>query len=264
MSWFTVAVFQPLFNGLLFLARLMPNHDLGLAIILLTLVIKVVLYLPSLSAIRASRQLQVLQPQLQALQAKFKDNREKLAQEQMKLYKESRVNPLSSCLPLLIQIPFFIGLYQVFISGLKIDQHGILAASELNHVYPALRSYYEETSVNTLFLGFVNLAKNHNVVLAALAGLSQFWQTKMLAAPKEPKIPGAKDESLTSATNRQMMYLLPLFTAYIAYTFPAGLALYWIVQSALTIVQQYVFLRQHPITVGDITKATNNADAARS
>lgn len=260
MSWFTIAIFQPLFNGLLFLQKVLPAHDLGLAIILLTLVIKAILYVPSLSGIRASRQLQVLQPQLKALQAKYKDNREQLAQEQMKLYKESKVNPFSSCLPLLIQIPIFIGLYQVFISGLKIDANGILVTSELHKVYPALRAYFDHTSINTMFLGFINLAHNHNVILALLAGLSQFWQTKMLAAPKEPKIEGAKDESLTSATNRQMMYLLPLFTIYIAYTFPAGLALYWIVQSVLTIAQQYIFLRQHPITVGDITKVASGGN----
>lgn len=250
MTWFTVGIFEPLFNALLFIQKVLPGHDLGMAIILLTLVIKAALYVPSLSGIRASRQLQTLQPKLKALQEQYKDNKEKLAQEQMKLYKESRVNPLSSCLPLLIQIPFFIGLYQVFISGLKIDDHGLLSSSVLGHVYPFLRTHFETTPINTMFLGFVNLSKSHGVtsiVLAVIAGAAQFWQTKMLASPSEPKTKEARDESITSATNKQMTYLLPLFTAYLAYKFPAGLALYWITQSALTIVQQYLFLRQHPV-----------------
>lgn len=251
MIWFTTGIFEPLFNALLYLQKAIPGHDLGLAIVLLTLIIKAALYVPSLSGIRASRQLQTLQPRLKAIQAQYKDDKGKLAQEQMKLYKDSRVNPLSSCLPLLIQIPFFIGLYQVFISGLKIDQNGILGATELKHVYPFLRGYYETTPINTLFLGFVSLVGKKgiaNIIFALLAGATQFWQTKMLAAPSEPKIKEARDESITSATNKQMTYLLPLFTAYLAYTFPAGLALYWITQSVLTIAQQYIFLRQHPLT----------------
>lgn len=260
MTWFTVGIFEPLFNALLYIQKILPGHDLGIAIILLTLVIKVALYIPSLSGIRASRQLQTLQPKLKAIQAQFKDNKEKLAQEQMKLYKESKVNPLSSCLPLLIQIPFFIGLYQVFISGLKIDQNGILGADTLKHVYPFLRGYYETTSINTMFLGFVSLVGKKgiaNIVFALLAGATQFWQTKMLAAPKEPNIKEAKDESMTSATNKQMTYMLPLFTAYLAYTFPAGLALYWTTQSVLTIAQQYIFLRRHPMTPA-VTQVSND------
>lgn len=260
MTWFTVGIFEPLFNALLYIQKILPGHDLGIAIILLTLVIKAALWIPSLSGIRASRQLQTLQPKLKAIQTQYKDNKEKLAQEQMKLYKDSKVNPLSSCLPLLIQIPFFIGLYQVFISGLKIDQNGILGANELKNVYPFLRGYYETTPINTMFLGFVDLVGQKgiaNIVFAVLAGATQFWQTKMLAAPKEPHIKEARDESMASATNKQMTYLLPLFTAYLAYTFPAGLALYWTAQSILTIAQQYVFLRQHPMTPA-VTQVPND------
>lgn len=251
MTWFTVGIFEPLFNGLLYLQKILPGHDLGLAIILLTIIIKAALYLPSLSGIRASRQLQTLQPRLKAIQEQFKDNREKLAQEQMKLYRESKVNPFSSCLPLLIQIPFFIGLYQVFITGLKVDATThVLHADALKHIYPFLRGYYETTPINTVFLGLVNLVGKQglaNVAIAVLAAGTQFWQTKMLAAPSEPKIKEARDESLTSGMNKQMTYMLPLFTGYLAYTFPAGLGLYWVTQSMLTIGQQYIFLRQHPL-----------------
>lgn len=247
MTWFTVGIFEPLFNALLYIQKILPGHDLGLAIILLTLIIKAALYVPSLSSIRASRQLQTLQPQLKAIQETYKNDREKLAQEQMKLYRESKVNPLASCLPLIIQVPFFIGLYQVFITGLKIDTSGFLHADALKHVYPFLHDYYQTTAINPMFLSFINLSGKHNIVLAVLAAGFQFWQTKMLAAPAEPKTKEAKDESMTSAMNKQMTYVLPIFTGYIAYTFPAGLALYWVTQSVLTIVQQYIFLRRHPL-----------------
>ncbi len=250
MTWFIHGIYEPLFNALLYIQKVLPGHDLGIAIILLTLIIKAALYAPSLSSIRASRQLQTLQPKLKAIQEQYKNDKQALAQAQMKLYKEDKVNPLASCLPLLIQIPFFIGLYQVFIAGLKIDSHGLLEPSVIKHVYPFLRGYYEVTPINGMFLGFIDLTRHgsiSNIVMAVLAGGTQFWQTKMLAAPNEPKIKEARDESMASATTKQMTYILPLITAYLAYKFPAGLGLYWVTQSALTIIQQYIFLRRHPL-----------------
>lgn len=247
MNWFDVVIYQPILNALLYLQKTLPAHDMALAIILLTVAIKALFYLPSLSAIRASRQLQVLQPKLRALQEQYKDDREGLAREQMKLYKDSRVNPLSSCLPILVQLPFLYALYRVFFNGLHVDSHGLLAASQLKHVYPALRDYFATTPLHTTTIGGIDLAKAHNIILAVLAAASQFWQTKMLAAPKEPKTKEAKDEAMTSALNKQAMYLFPLLTLYIAYKFSSGLALYWLTSTAFQVGQQYIFLRRHPL-----------------
>ena len=242
-------IYQPIFNGLLFLQKTLPGHDLGISIILITVVIKTLLFTPSLAAIRASRQLQTLQPKLKAIQEKYKNDKETLAKEQMKLYKDSKVNPLSSCLPTVLQLVVFIYLYQVFINGLKIGTDGLLQAEQLKNVYPALRDYFATHVINTMFLGFVSLTAKHNIILALIAGASQFWQSKMLAAPKEPKIKDAKDESMTSSINKQMMYLLPVMMAYFGYTFPAGLALYWVVSTCFTIGQQYFFMRRHPVVI---------------
>ena len=244
---FSTFIYEPIFNTLLFLHRYVPGQDMGLAIIAVTLLIKGILYLPSLTSIRASRQLQTLQPQLKALQEKYKDNKEALAREQMKLYKESKVNPLSSCLPIVIQLPILFGLYRVFLNGLKVDDHGLLAPDQLKHLYDGLRTFYENHPLTTTFLGFINLANRHNIVLALIAGVAQFWQSRMLAAPKEPKTAEAKDEALTSAMNRQMMYIFPFVTAWISYTLPAGLGLYWAVSTLFTVGQQYLFLRRHPV-----------------
>src|SRR6266850_5467507 len=123
MNIFDTIVYQPILNALLWLVKELPNHDLGLAIIIVTLAIKGIFYLPSLSAIRASRALQTLQPRLKELQERYKNDREALAREQMKMYRESKVNPLSSCLPLLIQLPFLYALYRVFFNGLHLDSH---------------------------------------------------------------------------------------------------------------------------------------------
>lgn len=247
MNWFDVVIYDPILNALLYLQRALPGHDMALAILLLTLAIKGIFYLPSLAAIRSSRQLQTLQPKLKNLQEQYKNDREGLAREQMKLYKESKVNPLSSCLPLVIQLPFLYALYRVFFNGLHADSHGLLIASQLKHVYPALREYFATVPLHTITLGGLDLGKSHNIILAVLAGASQFWQTKMLAAPKEPKTKGARDEAMTSAINKQATYLFPILTLYISYTFAAGLALYWLISTLFTIVQQYIFLRQHPL-----------------
>ncbi|MBI3572680.1 MAG: membrane protein insertase YidC [Candidatus Kerfeldbacteria bacterium] len=244
---FSHVIYQPIFNTLLYIQKIVPGHDLGISIIVVTVLIKAVLYQPSLAAIRSSRQLQSLQPKLKALQEQFKDNKEQLAKEQMKLYRENRVNPISSCLTPLIQLPVLIGLYQVFYNGIRVDAHGLLHASQLHNVYAALRGYYAHTSINTMFLHWVDMTKTHNLVLAALAGLTTWWQSSMLASPKEPKIPGAKDEGLTSAINKQTKVLLPIMMTYFSYRFPSGLALYWFVSTIFTIGQQYVFLRQHKL-----------------
>lgn len=244
---FDAAIYEPIFNALLYIQKTLPGHDMGLAIILVTLLIKGILYTPSLAAIRSSRQLQSLQPKLKELQVKYKNDREGLAKEQMKLYKESKVNPLSSCLPILIQLPILIGLYQVFFNGLKIDDNGLLVKDQLSHVYGWLRDYFSTTPLNTMFLNFVDIAKNHNVILALLAGGTQFWQSRMLAAPKEPKTPEARDEAMASTMNKQMMYIFPVVTLVFTYNLPAGLGLYWVTSTVFTIVQQYIFLRSHKI-----------------
>src|SRR5262249_31805238 len=105
-------------------------------------------------------------------------------------------------------------------------------------------------------LNFVDLAKTHNIVLALLAGASQFLQARMLAAPKEPKIKEARDESITSNLNKQMMYVLPVMMTYIGYKFPAGLALYWIISTIFTVIQQYYFLRRHKLPNQNVVESS--------
>ena len=240
-------IFTPTFNALMYLEKIIPGHDLGVAIIIVTLIIRAILYIPSLAAIKSSRQLQEIQPMDKALQVKYKDNPQQLAQERMKLYKDHKVNPAASCLPIVIQILVFYQLYRVFLNGLKLTDAGFLQPDHIKELYGPLRDYFMTHAVNARFLNVIDLRATKNIFLAILAGATQFWQTKMLAAPKEPNIEGAKDESVTAATNRTMTYVLPFMTAFITFRFPAGLALYWSFSSIFTIAQQYLFLRRHPL-----------------
>ena len=123
---YNTLLYQPIFNLLIWLYNVVPGNNIGLAIILLTIIIKVLLYPFSLQSIKAQRAMQEIQPKLEALKKKYKDNKEQLSLEMIKLYKEQKVNPLSSCLPMLIQLPFLIAVFQVFRKGLSNGSFDIL------------------------------------------------------------------------------------------------------------------------------------------
>lgn len=222
---FTIIFYQPILNLLVFLYDTIAFHDLGLAIILLTVVIKLVFWPLGRQAIRSQKSLQDLQPKLEELKKKYPDKTE-LSRATMDLYKENKVNPFSSCLPLLIQLPFLLAVYRVFRAGI---------ANDLSLVYSFI---YKPAVINTLSLGFLNLAKP-NIYLAVLAGLAQFWQAKMLSTKKPAiKTEGSKDESMTAIMNKQMLYFMPVLTVFIGISLPGGLTLYWFVITLFTAIQQ--------------------------
>lgn len=244
-SLFSTIIFEPLFNGLVFTYKLIP--DLGVAIIILTIVIKLILLIPSRSMIVSQKRLQDMQPKMQEIQNKYKDNREELSRQLMAFYKQNKVNPFSSCLPLLIQFPILIGLYQVFLSVAKVDPTtGILLPDQIAHLYSPLASVYGSVAINHMFLGIADLGAKQNWILAILAGAAQFWQSKMLMSKKPPKVEGSKDESMASTMSKQMTYIFPFMIIYLSTTLPAGLALYWVVSTVFTIAQQYVLFRKKP------------------
>ncbi|MFA6272481.1 MAG: YidC/Oxa1 family membrane protein insertase [Patescibacteria group bacterium] len=244
-AFFNTVLYEPLFNGLIYIYDILPWKDLGIAIIVLTLLIKLVLYLPSRSSIKSQKTLQETQPKLDAIKAKYKDNREEMGKQLMSFYKENKVNPFSSCLPLLIQLPILIALYRVFFGGLTTDsQTGILVADQVQHLYGYLKDVYATTPINAMFLGFVDLAKKGNYILALIAGGLQFLQGKMMMRRKpEIDTKGSKDEGKAAAMNRQMMYFMPVITVIFGIQFPAGLTLYWATSTLFQVGQQYLIFR---------------------
>ncbi|OGY44533.1 MAG: hypothetical protein A2729_01745 [Candidatus Buchananbacteria bacterium RIFCSPHIGHO2_01_FULL_39_14] len=238
LQLFNLILFQPLFNLLIFLYNFIPGHDLGLAIIILTVIIKLILYPLAQQSLKSQKALQELQPKLDSLKKQFGHDKEKLAKEMMVLYKQEKVNPLSSCLPLLIQLPFLIAVYRVFASGLDPEN--------LKWLYPFVTS---PQTINAISFGFLDLAKP-NLVLAVLTGLAQFWQSKMLIVGRPPKgMSGAKDEQMMAMMNKQMLYFMPVFTVLISVRLPSGLVLYWLVMTLLTIFQQhFIFKKLKPVS----------------
>jgi YidC/Oxa1 family membrane protein insertase len=233
---FNTILYQPIFNLLVFLYNIVPGNDIGIAIILMTIIIKVILYPLTAKSLKSQRDLQKIQPQITELQKKYKDQKEKLSQELMALYKREKVNPFSSCFPMLIQLPFLIAVFMVF-------RNGLTNPEALDALYSFI---HNPGKLDPTGFGFLNLA-NPNIVLAVLAGAAQFWQTKMLVQKKPPKgIPGSKDESMTAAMNKQMTYFMPLLTVFIGTRLPGGLMLYWLTTTFLTVGQQYWLFRKKP------------------
>lgn len=228
---YNTILLQPLLNLLIFLY----NHigDIGIAIIIVTVVIRLLLLQPSLRAIKAQKALQELQPKIKKIQEKYKDNKEQQSKELMNFYKENKVNPFSSCLPMLVQLPVLFALYSVFRIG--------LTEQSMQHLYSFVPA---PEHINTMFLGFINMAQP-NVVLAVLAGVLQFLQTKMMTK-KTKKLDSGKGLAgdMSGILGKQMTYLMPAMTTFISLGLPSGLAVYWITTTLFAIVQQYVIMRR--------------------
>jgi YidC/Oxa1 family membrane protein insertase len=236
-EFFKAILYTPLFNLLVFFAWLVPGHSIGWAIILLTILVKLILWVPSAKAIKSPIQMRQYQDEIRELQQRYKDDRAAQSQALMAFYKEKGSNPLSGCLPILIQLPVIFILYRVFIVGL-----GDLRTDLLYSFTPHL------DSINTNFLG-IDLSSPDRIVLPLVAAILQFAQSRHMMLLNPP----AKDsKDPAAAMQKQMMYMFPVMTYFIAFTLPAGLALYWATNAAFSIGQQEVLRRTYKPTKPDV------------
>ena len=231
-NFFYVILYQPLFNSLVMLYNYLPGHDFGFAIIFLTIIIRVLLYPLSVKAVKSQASLQKIQPVMQEIQKKYKDDKEKQAKEILELYKKEKVNPFSGLFLALLQLPILWALYSVFFQGLD--------PKTLTALYGFVAN---PGHINAVFLHLVDLAKP-NLSFAVLAGLVQYFQTKMLL-PKSKAKTGAdgKGSDLSQAIQKQTMYFLPVFTVIILINLPSALGLYWVVSGLFSVGQQYLILK---------------------
>lgn len=235
-SIFNLVLYRPLLNLFIALYNTIPGHDLGLVILVLTVLIRIVLWPLNNSSIKAQKNLQDLQPKLDAIKKEFPTDKQKQAQATMDLYKNNKINPLASCLPLLIQLPLLLALFWVMRDGLASKN---IAAN----LYPFV---HDPGTLNSISFGFLNLT-SRSIVLAVMAGAAQFLQAKMMSRKHSPKEAGAgaKDEDMAAAMNKQMLYFMPVMTVVIGLQLPAGLALYWFFSTVLMIVQQWFVFKKH-------------------
>jgi YidC/Oxa1 family membrane protein insertase len=235
---FTAVIYQPIYNALALILSVLPGSDVGIGIIVLTVLVRLVLFPLSWSAITTQMTMRELDPQLKALREKHKDNQELLAKETMALFKERKVNPFASFFLILVQLPIIIGLYTV----LRTESHGIAFDPALLYSF-----IHAPSAPSTLFLGLVDLA-GKSIVLAILVALTQFAFARLMTPPK-PKTTseGAPSfqEDLQKSMGMQMLYIFPLVLGGIAYATSAAIALYFIVSNTFSIGQELVVRKLH-------------------
>lgn len=219
---------RPMVNGLLLFYRLLFNN-FGLSIFLLTIVVRLITLPLTMKQLKATRAISVIQPQLQELQKKYGKDKQKISQETMRLYKEHGISPMGCLLPMAIQFPVWIGLYQVIIMALNLTPEGLLGLSRA--LYSWLSVAHEAIPLNSHLL-WLNLARpDPTPVLPVLTGASmwvmQKQTTPLSADPKQ------------AATNRMMLWMWPLMFAFLTFSFPSGLALYWVISNVVGVVIQY-------------------------
>lgn len=227
---FHTVIYQPLYNILITLYNVVPGKDFGISIILITILLRTFLIPLYRKQVDSQKKMQILQPKIKALQERTKHDKEKQTKELMELYKEHKTNPFSGCLPIVIQIIFFIAIYRVLIN---------ISASGLSADSSQLYSFVQDPGkINQFFISLVDLTKP-NIFIAALAAIAQYFQTKMLMA-NQPVAPQKEDgqPDFTQIMNKQMLYLGPFLTLFIGIKFPAGLSLYWLAGTLFMLVQQ--------------------------
>ncbi len=239
---FQTLVHDPLYNVLIFLYNTVAFEDFGLAIIVITVILKFILFPLSQKQIESQRQLQALQPKIKAIQEKYKEDKEKQAKVLMEFYKENKVNPFGGCLPLVVQLVFLIAIYRIF---LTISEEGFVV--DAGALYPFVSN---PGQIHTFFLSFLDLSKS-NIWLAAVTAAFQYWQTKMLMqtkADEQKKQPKEKQEGepdFSQMMMKQMLFLGPALTFFIGMQFPSGLMLYWLTSTIFMIVQQkYLLIKE--------------------
>ncbi len=226
----------PIFNGLVLLYHLFG--DFALSIVVLTLVIKLVLFPLTLKQLKSMKATQALQPQMQAIRKKHGKDQQAQAAAMQALYKEYGVNPLSGCLPLLVQLPVLYGMYYAFRTFLDTSK-----VADLNNiVYSFIPHFDSYPNINLNWFTFINHSWTFSLahpdpthILPIIAGLATFIQLRM-SQPKTP--PGATPDPSTQSM-KMMQYVMPLITVFFGWTFPAGLALYWTVSTTFQAVQQF-------------------------
>ncbi|MGM0629145.1 MAG: YidC/Oxa1 family membrane protein insertase [Patescibacteria group bacterium] len=228
ISFLKTVIYEPLYNTLIAIIGVSPWIDAGIAVVILTIAVRLVIYPLSKKAIITQRKMQVHQDELKEIREKYKEDKQKQAEKMLEFYKEKEINPFSTVLLLLVQMPVIISLYLIFIHA------------NLPELRPDLLYSFTPTpdNISMTFFNVFDISEK-SVVLALFAGITSFIQLKLsLPAPKErKKDPSFKDE-LARNMNMQMRYVFPFIITGIAYTLSAVVALYLLTTNLFTIFQE--------------------------
>jgi YidC/Oxa1 family membrane protein insertase len=243
-----LVLYQPLLNALAFLVSVVPGGDIGIAVILLTILVKLVLFPLSQRQIRNQAAMIILTPELEKIK-KSGVSKEEQAKQTFELYKKHKTNPFSGCLVIIPTLLVIIALYSVFIKGINFD-------SKLLYSF-----IHAPENINMLFLGIVNLSKA-SLVLALLAGVSQYFQAYFMPKPPIPSPSSIPADSFqanfSKSMNMQMKYIFPFIIAFIAYRYLGVVALYLITNNIFTIGQQIYVNKTEKKTLTAEAKVLNS------
>ncbi len=222
-------LYNPLYNTLVWLAGLGSNHSLGLAIVVLTVAVRLIIFPITHRATLMQKKIKSLDPSIKAIREKHKSDKQAQTLAMLELYREHGINPLSSLFGLFIQLPILLALFNVFRTGFE---------NHPEYLYSFVT--YPET-LDTVFLGFVNLA-TASWILAVVVGLTQFFQFRLALPPSEPaassKNTGDFQADLGRIMNKQMRYVMPVVITFVAGTLPAAIALYWVTSNSFSILHE--------------------------
>ena len=226
MEVWNLIIGNPVLNVLIALSHILGG-SFGLAIIALTIIVRLITWPLTKRQLKSTKALQDMQPKMQELQKKYGKNQQKLQQEMMKLYKEAGVNPLGCLWPMLVQFPIWIALYQAIMRALATTPENLLDLAQRLYSWSVVS---QAIPLNSHFL-WLNLGSNGDFLLAIIVGGTMWIQQKMTQAPAvDPR---------QESTNRMMLLMMPLMFGFLTFMFPSGLALYWAVSNIIGIIAQY-------------------------
>lgn len=244
LQLYNLLLFQPLLNALVLLYVFLPGHDLGLAVVILTLIIRLILHPISVKGLKSQKAMACLQPKIKEIQEKFKGDRSRQSSAMLELYRQEKISPLSGCLPLLLQLPIIIALYQVFLRGLD-------AQFLTDYLYGFVPN---PGAISPTFLVIFNLQnKIFILAVAFLAGLAQFWQAKITGSTTIKNSLSAKGD-IASMLQKQMLYIFPVLTVVIIYQVGGLIGIYWLTSTLISVGEQALANRRLLALPKDISK----------
>ena len=228
-AFFHAVFYNPIYNGLVAFMALVPGGDVGVAVILLTIVIRLILLPFSLSAARTQRAMKILEPKIKALKEKHKGDKEQEALETLSLYREAKVNPFASILTVFIQIPVLLALFWVFSY-----ESFVVINTALIYPFTPIPS-----SVSLEFLGIISVA-GKSILLAVLAGATQFLQAHAaLSGTMKPSDEKSMQNDFQRIMGMQLKYVFPFLIGTISYTTSGAIALYFIATNLAGVAQEW-------------------------
>jgi YidC/Oxa1 family membrane protein insertase len=227
---FHIIVYDPIYNGLVYLVDIIPSHDIGVAVIVLTIFVRIILFPLSRKAIKAQMDMKRLAPEIEELKKKYKDKPEEQGRAIFALYRERDVHPFAGFLVILIQLPVLIGLYWVFALGGFPEVN-----TDLLYSFVPVPAH-----IQMEFLGIVDMAAKHNIVLAVFVALSQLVYSRLSMGPRETATPieATFSSDMARSFDLQARYVFPLIFGAISYFVVAAAPLYWLTSNTFMIIQE--------------------------